>query len=223
MTDPDPPYGGPPPTAPPAAPPAWPAPSPYPPTGYGPPLGYGPPPGYGYGYGAPAPWGAPWGRPPAPRRPGAVTGAAVLSFVQFGLVLIATAYLFLVALLASAVAGLPDAQVPEAFSGLAVEGVVLAVVQVAADVLLLVAAIRALRSRGRGTWRLLVGALAVHVVLAGYWFVRLLVLRGELPGDAADALAALTPYAVLFAVIPLVALGLVVLGSGRRWFEPGRG
>jgi hypothetical protein len=221
VTDPDGPYAGPPPTGPPAWPPPLP---PSPPPGYG----WAPPPGYGYGYGygypppgygyAPPPWG-----PPAPRRPGPVTAAAVLSFVQFGLVLIGTLYLLLVALIAGTVAGLPDAELPERFSGLAVEGVVLAVVQLAADVLLLVAAIRAMSHRSAGTWRLLVAALAAHVVLAGYWFVRLLVLRGEVPGDAADALAALTPYTVLFAVIPLVALGLVVLGSGRRWFEPGRG
>jgi hypothetical protein len=222
VTDPDGPYAGPPPTG----PPAWPPPSPPPGSGYG----YGPPPGYGYGYGygyGPPPgyghWPSPWVAPPAPRRPGAVTGAAVLSFVQFGLVLIGTLYLLLVALIAGTVAGLPDAQLPQRFSGLAVEGIVLAVVQLAADVLLLVAAIRALSRRGSATWRLLVAALAAQVVLAGYWFVRLLVLRGEVPGDAAGALAALTPYAVLFAVIPLVALGLVVLGSGRRWFEPGRG
>jgi hypothetical protein len=140
--------------------------------------------------------------------------------VQFGLVLIGTVYLFLVALVAGALAGLPDAQLPERFSGLAAEGVVLAVVQLAADVLLLVAAIRALRHRGEGTWKLLVGALAAQVVLAGYWFVRLLVLRGDLPGDAAGALTPLQSYAVLFAAVPLVALGLVGLGAGRRWFGP---
>jgi hypothetical protein len=139
--------------------------------------------------------------------------------VQFGLVLLGTLYVFLAAMLAGAVAGVPETRLPAQFAGLAVEGVVLAVVQLAADALLLVAAVRALRHRGRGTWRLLVAALAVQVVLAGYWFVRLLVLRAELPGDAAGALGGVLSYAVLFAAVPLVALGLVLVGSGRRWFD----
>jgi len=44
-----------------------------------------------------------------------------------------------------------------------------------------------------------------------------------LPGDGANALGALLPYSVLFAALPLVALGLVLLGAGRRWFDPAPG
>jgi hypothetical protein len=216
MSDPVGPYTGPPPTAPPAY-------------GYGPPgsgaPGYGPPPAYGwappaYGWAPPAyGWPAPWGPPvpPAPRRPGQVTGAAVLSFVQFGLALLGTLYLFFVALVAGAVAGLPDAQLPAGVDGLVVEGFALAAVQLAAEVVLLVAAVRALRRRGPGPWRLLVAALAAHVVLAGYWFVRLRVLDGRLPGDSAGALAGLSTWSLLFAAVPLVALGLLLVGPGRRW------
>jgi hypothetical protein len=152
-----------------------------------------------------------------------VTGAAVLSFVQFGLVLLGTVYLFFVAALVGSLSGVPDAQLPAGTEGLAVEGMALAGLQLAADVVLLVAAVRALRSRTRGTWRWFVGALAAHVVLAGYWFVRLQVLRGAVPGDAAGALAGLSVWTVLFAALPLVALGLVVLGAGRRWFDAGSG
>jgi hypothetical protein len=148
-----------------------------------------------------------------------VTGAAVLAFVQFGAVLLATLYLFLAALLAGSVAGVPDAQVPAQLPGLVVEGLVLAGVQLVADVLLLVAAIRALGNRTPVTWRVLVAALAVQVVLAGYWFVRLQVLRAQVPGDGARALSGLVTYPVLFGAVPLVALGLVLFGSGRRWFD----
>jgi hypothetical protein len=222
------PYGGPPPTSPPSygapgyGPPGY-GPPAYGPSAYGPP-GYGPPPGWGWppaGYGW-APPGGPWGppQPPPPRRPGAVTGAAVLSFVQFGFVLLATLYLFLFALLAGSLSGLPDARVPAELSGLVVEGLVLAAVQLAADVLLLVAAIRAMGNRTLVTWRLLVAALGVQVLLAGYWFVRLLVLRSGVPGDASRALTGVTTYAVFFAAVPLVALGLLLFGSGRRWFDP---
>ena len=109
---------------------------------------------------------------------------------------------------------------PAELSGLVVEGLVLAGVQLAADVLLLVAAIRAMRNRTVGTWRVLVGALGVQVALAGYWLVRLLVLRSGLPGDASRALTGVSTYAVLFAAVPLVALGLLLFGSGRRWFDP---
>jgi hypothetical protein len=142
----------------------------------------------------------------------------VLSYVQFGLVLIASLYLLVLAMITGALAGTPGANLPVGTSGLAVEALVLAAVQVAADVVLLVAAIRATGRRTRRTWRLFTGALLVHVVLAGYWIVRLIVLRHRLPGDISGLLSSLTGWAVLFAGLPLVALGLVGVGPGRRWF-----
>jgi hypothetical protein len=51
-----------------------------------------------------------------------------------------------------------------------------------------------------------------------YWLVRLSVLAGRLPSDAGTALDAVRGYVLLFAALPLVALGLVVPGPARRWF-----
>jgi hypothetical protein len=178
----------------------------YPPTGY-------PPVGYGY----PAPWPA---VPRGPRRSGPVIASAVIAFVQAALVLIASLYVWffasIVTVATSEVPGTFDAATAQ---GLATEGTVLAAVQVLSAVLLVTAGVLALNRRSRGTWRLLVAAHAVQVVLSVYWLVRLLALAGDVSGpDTGGVLVTLT---VFFAAGPLVGLGLVVLGAGRRWFEDG--
>jgi hypothetical protein len=94
---------------------------------------------------------------------------------------------------------------------------VLAIVQLVAAVLLVVAGIRVLGRRTRAAWLLLVVAHVVQVVLAGYWAVRMVALMNEAPGpDPEGAFAAVTLF---FAACPLVGLGLVLIGAGRRWFE----
>jgi hypothetical protein len=207
-TDPGAPYVGPPPTAPPV---------------YGRPVGspwaasypaaY--PGWYGPGYGSP--WGYPgaWGRP-GPRRPGQVIAAAVLTFVQAGVVLLASLYVFLIAAVARVAvidSGGPRATVDE----LVTEATVLAVLQAVSVVVLVVAGVLALGRRRPPTFPILVGALAAQVVLAIYWAVRLTVLSGDLPGE--DPSAVFAWLALVFAAMPAVALGLVLLGPGRRWFR----
>jgi hypothetical protein len=140
--------------------------------------------------------------------------------VQCGLTAVGTLCTAILAFALGAAAGVPDAGLPALARGIAVEGAVLAGVQVLALVLLLVAAIRALRLRSAGARTLLVAALGGHAALALYWLVRLSVLAGRLPSDAGTALGAVRGYVLLFAALPLVALGLVVLGPARRWFAP---
>jgi hypothetical protein len=216
------PYAGPPATAPPApvwgpghgqpgyGPPAYGVPG-YPPAGY-PPVGY--PPGYGY----PAPWPV---VPRGPRRPGQVIASAVLAFVQAALVLIASIYVWLFASLVtvatSEVPGSFDASTAE---GLATEGTVLSAVQLLSAVLLVTAGVMALNRRSRGTWVLLVVGHAVQIVLSVYWLVRLLILAGDVPGGDVDTV--LITFTLFFAAGPVVGLGLIVVGAGRRWFEPDR-
>jgi hypothetical protein len=201
-TQPGPPYDGPPPTAPAPAAPGW-----YP-ASY--PVAYG----YPGQYGHPGPWGPP---PRGPQRPGQVITAAVLAFVQAGVVLVASLYVWFFASLLDLTVGTPGG-VPSARAGaLATEGTVLAVVQLVSAVLLVVAGIRALSSRSRGAWLLMVGALAVQLVLAAYWAVRLVTLMDDMPGpEPSGALGAVT---IFFAVAPVVGLGMVLVGPGRRWFE----
>ena len=192
------PYAGPP-TGPPT----------YGPPHYGPPV-YAPPPYWG----PPSPyWGG--GPPLRPRRPGQVTGAAVLCFVQAGLVLVATLYVWMLV----AVGRLESAAIHGSGDGspLVAEGTALAVVQVLSVLALLTAGVLALSRRSRFAWVSVLVAAVVQVALAGYWAARLPVLLSDLSSEVpATAFAAFT---VFFAAGPLVALGLVGFAPGRRWFD----
>ncbi|TFV87578.1 DUF3824 domain-containing protein [Blastococcus sp. CT_GayMR16] len=202
QTQPGSPYLGPPPTA---------------PQPYGPPPQYGYPAPYGHpGYGYPGPWGPV--PPRRPQKPGQVITSAVLAFVQAGVVLIASLYLWFFASVIDVVAqDNPAVYGSSRVDALASEVTVLAVVQLATVVLLILAGVRALSARTRTAWLLTVGAHAVQIVLALYWAVRLVTLMNEAPGaDTTGALAAVT---IFFAASPVVGLGMVLGGAGRRWFE----
>jgi hypothetical protein len=196
-TEPGPPYAGPPPTAP-----------PYPTYAPGHPAPYAHPGGYGQT--------VPWGPVPPrrPQRPGQVITAAVLAFAQAVVVLIASLYLWFFASIADvAGAGADGVYSPATVDALATEGTALAVVQLVAVVVLTGAGVRALTSRRRGAWLLLVAALAVQVVLACYWAVRLL---SEVGGFGAEG--AILSFTLFFGAGPLVGLGMLLVGPGRRWF-----
>jgi hypothetical protein len=201
-TQPGPPYQGPPPTAP----------------AYGYPPQYGQPASYGYGYpayGYPGPWGSV--PPQRPQRPGQVITSAVLAFVQAGVVLIASLYLyFFTSMIGLAAQDNPAIFASSRMQSLTTEATVLALLQVLSVVLLIVGGVRALASRTRTAWVLAVGAHAVQVVLALYWAVRLATIVGDLPGGGAEGTPA--AFTIFFAAAPVVGLGLLLLGSGRHWF-----
>ncbi len=197
------PYAGPPATQPPAGHPGP----------YGHPAPYGPAP-YSLApqWGPPAPWGPVPPRPP--QRPGQLITAAVLAFAQAVVVLIASLYLWFFASIADLAAAEADGGYPPATVGaLATEGTVLAVVQLVSAVVLVGAGVWALNSRRRGAWLLLLAALAVQVILAGYWAVRLM---SEIGGF--DSEGAIFAFSLFFAAGPLVGLGMLLVGPGRRWF-----
>jgi hypothetical protein len=200
-TQPGSPYQGPPPTAP----------QPY---GYAQPYGY---PGYptlpGYGY--PGPWGPV--PPRGPQRPGQVITSAVLAFVQAGVVLFASIYLWFIASFVDLAAQSDPTVSSSRVDSLTTEATVLAVVQLVSVVLLVVAGIRALTARTRTAWLLIVAAHAVQIVLAGYWAIRLTTLLDELPG--AGPQGAMAAFTIVFVASPLVGLGMVLFGAGRRWFD----
>lgn len=184
----------------------------YPGPAYGwPPAGAQP---YPYGW-SPYPW---WPMPPqGPRRPGQVVGAAVLAFVQAALVLIGSLYTFMIATVVGLAAD-QSLQVPGAVGRVAGEARILAIVQLVSVVLLVVAGILALGNPPRpAAWPLLLVAFGVQVALAIYWTVRLATLTSDLPGNANPGGAFLS-MTLFFAAPPLVGLGLVVIGPGRRWF-----
>jgi hypothetical protein len=199
-TQPGSPYQGPPPTAP----------QPY---GYPAPYGY---PGYGYpGYGYPGPWGPV--PPRAPQRPGQVITSAVLAFVQAGVVVFASLYLWFIASFVGLAAQGDPTVSSSRVDALTTEATVLAVVQLISVVLLVAAGIRALTARTRTAWLLAVAAHGVQIVLAIYWAIRLTTLLDELPG--AGPQGAMAAFTIVFAAAPLVGLGMVLFGAGRRWFE----
>jgi hypothetical protein len=199
------PYQGPPPTAP----------QPYGQPSYGGYPGYGQP-GYGQpGYGYPGAWGAFPPRPP--QRPGQVITTAVLAFVQAGVVLFSSLYLWFIASFVDlAAAGDPSISSARVDS-LTREGTVLAIVQLLSVVLLVTAGIRALGARTRVSWLLVLAAHGIQVLLAVYWAVRLVSLMNDFPGGGPGGGFAV--FTLVFAASPLVGLGMVVVGPGRRWFD----
>jgi hypothetical protein len=216
-TEPGLPYAGPPATGPP--PPAYgvnpyaPSPQPYGPPSYG---GYPPPYGYPAPYGYPGPWVP--GPPPGPRRPGQVIGSAVLAFVQAALVLIASLYVwFAVSLIGVAAGQVPSSDRSDTAQALAAEGNVLAVVGLVSAVLLVVSGVAGLTRRSTTAWWLLVAGHAAQVLLAAYWWIRLYTVLGDIPGTLPEG--AFASYALIFAVAPLVGLGLVLFNPGRGWFD----
>ncbi|MGZ4548109.1 MAG: hypothetical protein ACXVF0_01155 [Blastococcus sp.] len=207
------PYGGPPATRPnPAAQNPY-GQNPYGQNPYGYPGQWGPPPQWPpVPYGYPGPWG-----PPPPRgaaRPGQVITTAVLSFVQAALVLFSSLYLWMLL----SIAGIATRQAPTRMAdSLVTEGTVLAVVQVLSVVVLVLAGVGALTRRSRAAWLLLLGAHGLQVVLTIYWAVRLQAVLGAVPEPAPTG--AFTAFTIFFTAAPLVAIGLVAFGPGRRWFD----
>jgi hypothetical protein len=144
-----------------------------------------------------------------------VIGAAALAFVQAGLALVGTLYTYFLATMLGVFADQGALSDPGA-RALAVEGQVLALVQLLSVVPLVAGGVIVLTRRTRMAWWLLVGAFAVQVLVTLYWLVRLTGVLGEdLGPDEAGPLVAAT---ALFAAAPLVGLGLVGVGAGRRWF-----
>jgi hypothetical protein len=209
-----------------SGPPAYAA-GPYPTAVYGQP-GYGAP-GYGApGYGAPAwgqyppaygyPGGWPVPVPAGPRRPGQVVTAAVLALVQAAVVAFASAYLLLFA----SVLGIDlDGAVDPRAAAIADEARVLAWVQFASVVALVAAGVLALNRRDRGTWLGLLAALALQVLLALYWAVRIVGVLDDIPGPD-DAVPVLVFGALVFAAGPAVGVGLLVARASREWYAVGR-
>jgi hypothetical protein len=142
----------------------------------------------------------------------------VLAFVQAGVVLIASLYVWFFA----SIVGIATQENPGVFASGRIEAfadevTVLAIVQLVSVVLLVVAGIRVLNARTPAARLLMLGAHAVQIVLAVYWAVRLISLMNDTPGpDTGGPLAAVT---IFFLAAPAVGLGMVLAGPGRRWFE----
>jgi hypothetical protein len=134
------------------------------------------------------------------------------------MVLIASLYLWFFASLADlATTGVNGAYSSPTVRGLATEGTTLAVVQLLSAVALVITGVLALNRRSAAAHRGLAVAHAVQLVLAGYWAVRLMTVLDDVPGS--DPSAAFASFTLFFAAGPAVAVGLLLAGAARRWFD----
>lgn len=142
-----------------------------------PPYGYGQQPGY-----PPPQYGTPYGQPSASQRPGAALAAAVLSYIQAGVVLICSFFVL-------------------AAGTELVELLLVGIVQLISVGLLIFGAVQITSGTSRN---MLIAASVLQLLLVLYYLVRIASLD-EL--DAADAEGAVV-IPLFFAVMPAVALGL---------------
>jgi len=148
-----------------------------------------------------------------------VTTAAVLGFVQAGVVALSSAYVLLLASTLGTLAVLGGQSSGEAES-LVTEATVLSVVQLLSAVALVVGGVLLLNRRGRASWTTLLAALGAQLAIALYWAVRLLTLDGLADGVAGPGPVGVLVVLVLFyAVLPGVGLGLLLVRDARRWAD----
>lgn len=165
----------------------------YPPTGYDPryPGGQG-----GYGQpGYPPQYGTPYGPPggSGPERPGAALAAAVLSYIQAGIVLLSS---FVVL-----AAGSADT-----------EFLLVGIVQLISVGLLIFGAVQLTSGTGR---MIMIWASALQLALVVYWLIRFTSIASDLDFDADSGVLVVLP--LFFAVMPAVALALALNGAVGRF------
>jgi hypothetical protein len=139
----------------------------------------------------------------------------VLVFVQAALALVGTMYTYMLASLAGLTTGSGVDLGGTEVDAIATEGNVLAVIQLVSVVPLVVGGILVLTRRTPTAWLTLVVSCVVQVLIALYWTLR---LSGGLGDEFDAAVGPLVGFTLFFAAAPLVALGLVSVGAGRRWF-----
>lgn len=142
-----------------------------------PPYGYGQQPGY------PPQYGTPYGAPSGPQRPGAALAAAVLSYIQAGVVLICSFFVL-------------------AAGTELTELLLIGIVQLISVGLLIFGAVQITSGTGRN---MMIAACVLQLALVVYYLIRIASLD-EL--DAADTEGAVV-IPLFFAVMPAVALALV--------------
>ncbi len=175
---------------------------------------YSPPPQYGGyppaahggqyaqpGYPAPqygAPYGAPYGGPSGPQRPGAALAAAVLSYIQAGVVLICTFFV-----LAAGTA--------------LTELLLIGIVQLISVGLLIFGAVQI--TAGSGRLMLYIGN-GLQLALVVYYLIRISTVGDDLDGFGDQATVVIPLF---FAVMPAVALGLALNGAVTQFIAAKQG
>lgn len=176
--------------------------------GYTPPPPYGgyPPTSYGAPYGQPAygqpaypsPYGGSYGPPSGPQRPGAALAAAVLSYIQAGVVLICSFFVL-------------------AAGTELTELLLIGIVQLISVGLLIFGAVQVTSGSGR---RMVFIGNGIQLALVLYYMIRISSVGSELEGADADG-AIVIP--LFFAVMPAVAIGLALNSAVTRYIAQKHG
>jgi hypothetical protein len=163
--------------------------------------------GQPYPQGGPAGYGGGYG--PAPvEKPGGVTGAAVLGFIQAGITLITTGILF---------SGLFATGGAEG-TGL---GWVIALAQLAGLILLIFGAVQLMSGTSRAMY--LAGA-GLELAICAYYLISILIADTDtesaaLSSTLADMKAAAAVIPIVFAVMPLIGLILALNSGTTRYLQ----
>jgi hypothetical protein len=137
-------------------------------------------------------------------RPGTVTAAAVLGFVQAGITTITTLLI---------IAGLVSANAQG--TGM---GWLLAIAQVAGIVLLIWGGVQLMTGRGRGIF---FGGAVLELVICGFYIIRFLTVETGGFKLAEDFKSAGVLIALVFAIMPAISLALS-MGAGTTQFMASR-
>jgi hypothetical protein len=177
-----------------------------PPSGGFPAQSYPQAPGYAQGAGG-LPQSPPeYGRGGPIEKPGAVTGAAVLAFIQAGITLITTGIVFIVLATAEGIA----TDMGVSLGGSLAEGWIIAFVQLAGVVMLIFGAVQLMSGTSRG---LLLAAVGLEVAISLYYLIRAL----SASGDSATAAGYSIVVPLLFAIMPAIALILALGGATGQY------
>jgi hypothetical protein len=145
-------------------------------------------------------------------KPGSVTGAAVLGFVQAGITLITTAIIFF------GLIGTASLQ-----SGEAAMGWVVAFAQLAGVILLIFGAVQLLSGANRVLYLV---AVILELVICAYYLINILAVDtggGVLGDQFEDLQAAMTVIPIVFAVMPLIGLFLAIGAATGNFVQAKRG
>jgi hypothetical protein len=142
------------------------------------------------------------------QKPGAVTGAAVLAFIQAGITLITTGIIFF------GLIGTASADVDQTM------GWVVAIAQLAGLILLIVGAVQLMSGSSRVMYLV---AVILELVICGYYLVQ--ILGADAGGISAleDMKGAATVIPIVFAVMPLIGLFLALGSATGNYIQAKRG
>lgn len=159
-------------------------------------------------YGGYSPYGPTY--PVGPRRPGTLTAAAVLAFVQSGFVLIGGLMTLSGASTMSAFSSAGWSPGHDFRDELAIVGIA----TIVAGGLLIVGGVRVLG----GSAGPLTMACLLSIALSVYWGIRLAGRSGSPRPSVADfGLQVLLVYPVMFVILPIIAVSLARGGSAKSW------